>query len=238
MEERRKENNRMKEMIKIASYSLFFYFLFSFAQSVAQNNVWRDSLATLNSEIKKNPGSTDLRLKKAAVNIELNQWEYAVEEYGNVLRLEPKSLAALYFRAYAYMHLRQYAQAKADYETFLSVAPVHMEARLGLATVNEKMGRLTDATDELNRLVEMFPDSAMVWAARASFETTRQQYDMALYDWGEAISREPLNVDYVASQTDVLLALGRRDEARKQLEAAIDRGIPRGVLREWIARCK
>lgn len=218
--------------------SLFICCLISLAQGLAQNNMWRDSLAVLNRGINDNPRSTDLRLKKAAVNIELNQWSYAIEEYGNVLRLEPRNLAALYFRAYAYTHQRQYALAKADYETFLSVAPVHMEARLGLAMVNEKMGRVTDTMDELNRLVEMFPDSAVTWAARATFETTRKQYDMALYDWSEAISRAPQNADYVVSQADVLLTLGRRDEARKQLYAAVGRGIPRGVLHEWIAKCK
>lgn len=217
---------------------MFICLLLVVAEDVAQNTIWRDSLATLNSEIQRNPGSTDLRLKKAAVNIELNQWDYAVEEYGNVLRMEPKSLAARYFRAYAYTHLRQYALAKADYEAFLAVAPVHLEARLGLATVNGRMGRTTDAMDELNRIVEMFPDSAVAWAARATFETSRRQYDAALYDWEEAVKRAPQNVDYVASQTDLLIALGRHGEAREQLEAAIGRGIPRGVLNEWIARCK
>ena len=65
---------------------------------------WRDSLAVLNRLIEQQPSSTDLRLKKAAVNIELEQWEYAIEEYGNVLRLDSKNLAALYYRAYANTH--------------------------------------------------------------------------------------------------------------------------------------
>ena len=56
----------------------------SFAQTAQQ---WRDSLAVLNRMIELQPKSTDLRLRKAAVNIELNQWEYAVEEYGRVFCL-------------------------------------------------------------------------------------------------------------------------------------------------------
>ena len=49
--------------------------MMSGATATAQE--WRDSLATLNRQIENNPQSTDLRLRKAAVNIELGQWESA-----------------------------------------------------------------------------------------------------------------------------------------------------------------
>ena len=199
---------------------------------------WRDSLSVLNSAIRQQPASTDLRLKKAAVNIELNQWEYAVEEYGNVLSIEPQNLAALYYRAYANTHLRRYGSAKSDYEMFLRIAPVNMEARLGLARVCELMGRKTDAADEYNRLVQMFPDSAVCYASRAAYETTLQQYDAALYDWDEAIKRNPANVDYVATKADLLLRLGRKSDARDVLEKALQRGVPRGVLKTWLDKCR
>ena len=52
---------------------------------------WRDSLTVLNRMIDHRPHSTDLRLKKAAVNIQLGQWDYAVEEYGRVLAIDPDS---------------------------------------------------------------------------------------------------------------------------------------------------
>lgn len=199
---------------------------------------WRDSLATLNRLIAENPTSADLRLKKAAVNIELGQWDYAVEEYTRVLQSDARNLAALYFRAYANVNRQQYGQAKADYETFLSIAPLHMEARLGLATVCQRLGRVTDARDELNRLVEMFPDSAVAYAARASFETAQQQYDVAIFDWDAAISRSPHNADYVVSKVDALLAVGRKKEALQTLDDAQKRGIPRGLLRDWIDLCR
>ncbi len=194
---------------------------------------WRDSLAVLNRQIDEQPRSTDLRLRKAAVNIELGQWEYAVEEYGNVLRIDPENLAALYYRAYGNTHLRQYQLARNDYQTFLQLSPLHMEARLGLAMVNEKMGRRTDALDQYNQLVEMFRDSAVCYAARAAFEMTIDQTETALYDWGEAIRLEPRNADYVVTKVDLLMKLNRWKEAREELEKALQRGVPRGVLKEW-----
>lgn len=197
---------------------------------------WRDSLAVLNKQIRRFPNSTDLRLKKAAVNIELNQWDYAIEEYARVLSIDPKNLAALYYRAYAHSQLKHYDQAKYDYETFLSIVPRNFDAQIGLAMVKRKMGRKTDALEELNRLVEMYPDSALSYVARAGYEAELGQYEVSLYDWDEAIKRSPLNPDFVVSKVEVLLAQKRNAEAREELEKAVRRGIPRSSLNHWMNR--
>jgi len=40
------------------------------------------------------------------------------------------------------------------------------------------------------------------------------------------------------SKADLLLRLERRKEALEVLEKALQRGIPRGVLKEWIDKCQ
>jgi tetratricopeptide (TPR) repeat protein len=183
----------------------------------SQPTAWRDSLRTLNRQIDLSPRSTDLRLKKAAVNIELEQWEYAAEEYGRVLQLDPKNLAALYYRAYTYTHLNRPDLAQGDYETFLTIVPRHFEARLGMAMTKRSLGRQVETMDELNLLVQQFPDSAMAYAARANYETELKQYDAALYDWDEAIRLRPGMADFIASKAQVLRAMKRDDEAEAPL---------------------
>ncbi|MBR1932446.1 MAG: tetratricopeptide repeat protein [Prevotella sp.] len=212
--------------------------MISMATAAQTRQQWLDSLSVLNDSIRLFPRNTDLRLRKAAANIELEQWDYAVEEYGRVLQLEPNNLAALYYRAYANNSLRHYDLAKNDYETFLSIVPKHFEAQLGLAMVKRKLGRQLDTLDELNRLVQLFPDSALAYAARAGYETELKQYDVALFDWDEALRLQPLNPDFVVSKADILLTLRRNDEAWAVLSDAIQQGIPRSVLKPWIDRCK
>ena len=199
---------------------------------------WRDSVSTLITRIRLYPDSLDLRLRKAEGNINLQQWQYAVEEYGDVLHRDPDNLAALYFRAFCYTQLRQYGMAKADYDSFLALHPRHFEARLGLAHVLQKMGRQSDTLDELNHIVELFPDSADAYAARAAFETGQKHYETARYDWGEAVRLRPDNLGFTISMVDVLLRLNRRKEARQALDAAVGRGTPRGQLREWYDQCR
>ena len=138
---------------------------------------WRDSVSTLMEQIRLNPENTGLRLLKAEANINLQQWEYAVAEYGNVLRLDERNLAALFFRAFCHTQLRHYDLAKVDYESFIAIQPQHLEAHLGLAHTLQKLGRKADTMDELNRIVQLFPDSADAYAARAAYETEQKQYD-------------------------------------------------------------
>ena len=214
-------------------------FILSLSTAAAQSRQeWRDSLETLSASLKQDPDNIDLRLRKAEADIQLERWDYALAEYGRILRADEKNLAALYFRAYVHERQKHYDQAKVDYDAFIAIEPVHLEARLGLAHVLQKMGRKSDAMDELNRIVQMFPDSADAYAARAAYETEQQQYDVAVYDWSEAARIRPSNADYTVSKVDILLRLGRKREAREALDALVSRGTPRGVLKEWYDRTK
>lgn len=209
--------------------------LTSFSQTPKQ---WRDSVSVLIAQLDKQPNNIDLRLKKAEANINLSQYDYAADEYSKVLKQDERNLAALYFRAFCYTQLRQYSMAKADYDVFLAIQPEHLEAQLGLAHVLQLLNRRADAVDQLNRCVQMFPDSADAYAARAAYETGQEQYDVAIYDWDEAIRLNPKNADFVVSKVDILLNLGRKNEAREALDKAVKQGTPRAALKEWFDKCK
>lgn len=218
---------------------VFLFLLFSVSGLHAQTRQqWRDSLDVLNTRIRKDPNNLNLHLLKAEANINLEQWDYALAEYGKILHADEKNLAALYFRAYVHMQQQHYDLARVDYESFLLIEPQHFESRLGLAHVLQKLGRKTETMDELNRLVQMFPDSADAYAARAAYETELKQYDIALYDWDEAIRLKPQKSGYVVSKADILIKLYRMDEAKKELKSAIKRGVPHYALKEWIDKCK
>lgn len=215
---------------------LFILLYFLFCPLGAQN--WRDSLTVLNKQIATSPWSTDLHLRKAAVNLELKQWQYAVEEYALVLKREPNNPAALFYRAYANTHLRRFDLARNDLNDLLAYLPRHFEARLSLAVVLQQMGRKQEALDELNQTIQMHADSAVAYAARANLERQMKHDDAALYDWERAEQLDPKDPTFVVSHVDLLLVLERREEARRVLDAAVKRGIPKGMLLEWYDKCK
>ena len=201
--------------------------------SFSQSQNWRDSLNVLNKQIAQSAWSTDLHLRKAAVNMELKQWEYAVDEYALILQREPKNPAALFYRAYANTHLRRFDLSRNDLNDLLAIVPTHFEARLSLAVVLQQLGRKQDALDMLNQTIQLHQDSAVAYAARANLERQMKQDEVALYDWQRAEQLSPRDPTYVVSHVDLLLVLGRKREARRVLDAAVKRGIPRGMLAEW-----
>lgn len=197
----------------------------------AQN--WRDSLNAINKKIAATAWSTDLHLRKAAFNLELKQWQYAVDEYSLILQKERTNPAALFFRAYANGHLRRYELARKDYQDLLAIVPRHFEAGLSLAYVMQQQGKKTEALEQLNQVVEMHNDSAVAYVSRANLERELKLWDAALYDYQEASRLQPHDVNHVVAQVDLLLMLQRRKEARNILDDAVKRGIPRGLLQEW-----
>ena len=228
----------MDRRLYLKGLILFIAMSWQYTGQAQDNQRWRDSLTVLNKQIAISPWSTDLHLRKAAANLELQQWQYAVDEYALILQREPHNPAALFYRAYANTHLRRYDLARNDYNDLLVIVPTHFEARLSLAVVLQLMGRRQDALDQLNQTVEQHADSAVVYAARANLERDMKQDEAALYDWQQAERLSPRDPLYVVSHVDLLLVLERREEARRVLDAAVTRGIPRGMLLEWYDKCR
>lgn len=198
----------------------------------------RDSLKLAMEQLSYHPDSVDLRLRKAAWNMQLGEWQYAKDEYDWVINHHPDNLAARYYRAYANTQLRRYNFARLDYETVLRVVPGNFDARLGLALLNQKDHHYTEAMDGVNMLVSTYPDSATAWAARAGIEKERDMKELAVYDYGEALRRQPDNRDWLLARADLLIALRRYDEARKDLDRLIVLGVSRGQLRDMYRQAK
>lgn len=202
------------------------------AQAQEDRKALRDSLRQAMEQLSYHPDSVDLRLRKAAWNMQLGEWQYAKDEYDWVINRHPDHLAARYYRAYANTQLRRYNFARLDYENVLRVVPGNFDARLGLALLNQKDHHYTEAMDGVNMLVSSYPDSATAWAARAGIEKERDMKELAVYDYGEALRREPDNRDWLLARADLLIALRRYEEARKNLDRLVKLGVARGELRK------
>jgi len=207
----------------------------SFAQS---NQQLREELKAASDRLSYHPDSLNLRLEKAAINMQLEQWQYAKDEYDYVLRRDPNNLAALYYRAYANEKLNRYGFARLDYENLLRIIPTHFEARLGLALLNQKDRRLTEALDQINQLVESYPNKAIAYAARANMERDRKMYELAEYDYTQAMQLEPDNVDFLLNRADVRIRMQHFEEAKADLDLLVKKGTAKAALSEFYERLK
>lgn len=198
----------------------------------------KDSLQKASEALSFHPDSIPLRLNKAAWNIELEQWDYALNEYNYVLDKEPNNLTALYFRAYVNTRMRRYNFARLDYENLLKLRPGSFQAQLGLALLNQMDNRKREALDQISLVIDNFPDSASAWAARGGMEVENNQLESAAYDYGKALLLEPSNNDYRLARVDVYIKMRRFKDARADLDEMVRYGTPRAALREWYSKLR
>ena len=128
--------------------------------------------------------------------------------------------------------------ARLDYENLLKRVPGNFEAQLGLALLNEKDHHYTEAFNQINRLIDQFPNNPIAYAARAGIEKERKMYELAEYDYGEAIKRDITNIDYILNRSDVRYLLSDYVGAREDLDRVVNLGISRANLQKYYNRLK
>lgn len=211
---------------------------FSMVTFAQDNQALRDSLRFATEILAYHPDSIDLRLKKAAWNIQLEQWEYAKDDLDKVLFLNNTNIAGLYYRAFVNEKMKRYNFSRLDYQNLLVLVPGNFQAQLGLALLNEKDKHYTEAYDGLNSLIEQYPDSALAYAARGGVEKERGMLELAEYDYAEAVKRDKANIDYIVNHTDLLITLGRKADAIAELRRLQLLGIRPGQLNDFYMRIK
>lgn len=218
--------------------ALFFSILLPVNGFAQQREALRDSLKKATEALAYHPDSVDLRLKKAAWNLQLEQWQYAKDEYDRVLSKDQRNIAALYYRAFTNQKLGRYNFARLDYENLLQRVPGHFSALLGLALLNQKDNHHTEALNQINQLVSQHADSAVAYAARAGIEVEQGMLELGEYDYSEAIKRDRKNTDYLLNRAELRIRLGKTEKARDDLDRLVSLGVPRPALRNWYGRLK
>ena len=78
------------------------------------------------------------------------------------------------------------------------------------------------------------PQEASLYAARADVEKELKAYDLALLDMSEAIRLQPSQAQHYLIRAAIYVKLGRKKDARADLERAVELGVPRVSLKDFI----
>lgn len=219
-------------------YIITLFFVLCFCLCAKAQNAYRDSLRIAMEALAYHPDSITLRLNKAKWNMLLEEWGRAKNEYDYVLDRNKNNLTALFYRAYANERLNRYGFARLDYQTLLTVAPGNFEGLLGLALLNFKDMKYSDAFDQINQLVALHPDSAIAYAARGGMEKEKGMMELAEYDYAKACQLAPKHEDYLLNLVDIRLTLSHFVEAREELKMLERLGYSKNMLKDFYKRLK
>lgn len=107
------------------------------------------------------------------------------------------------------MQRREYKEARIDYNVVLEQDVKNKTARMGLAMLDEKEGRVQSAMDEMNRLVSDYPKDVSVLKMRANMEWEHGQLEAALFDLEEVLKLDSQDASSYVMKGDICLELKR-----------------------------
>ena len=201
------------------------YLLFRYLGQIGERQ-GRDqqALEYYTSGLNLNTQNVELRLDRAALLYRMGNESRALSDYNDVLDIEPENMEALQMRAHIYANQHDNKRARQDYETILRREPLNEQANIGLILLNDNDKRPNEAMEQINSLIAVYPQHAILYAIRGGMEQRRRQYELALRDLTRAIEMEPTNADFYVSRATLHIDMGRKKLARLDTQMAVKYG--------------
>ncbi|MDZ8050478.1 MAG: tetratricopeptide repeat protein [Aulosira sp. ZfuVER01] len=113
--------------------------------------------------------------------------EQAVEEATAAIRSNPDDVNAYIKRSRAYITLRDYQGALADYDQVVRLQPNDIESRLTRASFRRRLKNYQGAIQDYNQVLSLQPKNVNVYQLRAKMRDEMQDYKGAIADYNEII---------------------------------------------------
>jgi tetratricopeptide (TPR) repeat protein len=168
--------------------------------------------------------------QRAEAYAQLKQWDRAIEDYGQVIKLKPDDAEAWSQRAEAYAQLKQWEQAIASLRKALELDPkkatelvpksVMAHANLGKALRDQ--GKLEEAVASYRKAIELDPKRTWLHTDLGSALVKAKKLEEAIASFRKAIEVDPKYADAHAKLGLALKDQGKPEEAIVSLRKAIE----------------
>lgn len=199
------------------------WFLRSFARARLE-----DALADLDRAVELDPLRIRFLLERGRRRAEKDP-RLAIDDYATVLRIDPKNVEARAGRAEALILSNSLNAAAMFLEEALEIAPERTDLRLRLAEVHLLRAEPKRALETAGK-----DGSCRACLLRARAHARLGDLEPALTEANEALRVDAKSLEAKLVRGDLLLALGRAEDAVAQFTKAIERHSD--VPEAWIAR--
>jgi tetratricopeptide (TPR) repeat protein len=149
------------------------------------------------------------------------EYEKALAEYTQALRINPKSTLAFFSRGLVWQAKREYDQALADYTEVLRLDPTNALAFNNRGNTWRDKHELDKALDDLNEALRLAPRFALAFNNRGNVWYDKQEYDRALDDYTQALRLDPAYALALRNRGNVWCAKKEYDRALTDYTQAI-----------------
>ncbi len=161
-------------------------------------------------------------LTSAQTNLRAGKFAPAVDDYTQVLTLDPKNTMALLGRSFCYAGLSDFLHADADMATAASVMPAgSIDLFTAESSIYTQEKKFPKAVAALTQAIALAPKRVDLWISRGDSYAQENQYDAAYGDYTQAIILQPDSADAYFSRAILLNQQHRTEEAMSDISQAI-----------------
>lgn len=193
---------------------------FSCPSLTAAHGDVHESIVRLTQEIENHPDLAALRLERAGLYSQHEEFEKALEDLAGVSALEPGNEFALALRGEVFRRMGRLAEARSDQEVFLQKHPLHAQVHWDYCRTLADAGDTPAALRELDALISAAEHPSPDAVALRLGLTEALGSEQALEWLNRFLVKHPLPV-FQEHALRLETALGRTADAVKRLDGMI-----------------
>jgi tetratricopeptide (TPR) repeat protein len=138
------------------------------------------------------------------------QYDRAIQEYDQAIRLKPNYTAALYNRGLDYANQGQFDRAIGDLDQAIRLNPNDADAFLSRGSAYDSKTQYTRAIQDYDQAIRLKPGYALAFYDRGFSYFNNRQYDRAVQDFDQAIRFNSNDADALFARARAKQAMGDR----------------------------
>lgn len=146
-----------------------------------------------------------LSIKLGDECFEKEQYQAAINNYNQALKLNCKDAETYYKRGFAHYHLEDYDKAIADYAQAIQINPYYGKVYTKIALARYHLGDYEGAIADYTQAIKMNPNDAVAYRSRADLRYNLGDYQGAIEDYNQAIKINPNSSNLVNSKKAIEL---------------------------------
>jgi len=151
---------------------------------------------------------------RAAIYLNMGEYEKALLEFGKALELDPAYAPAYYDRGLAHAQTQQYAEALADFSRVIELNPQHADAYYNRGLVYARQNAFAEALADYDQALALHPADPLIYNSRGNVHYNTKDYAKAIADYDQAIQLD-------ATYADAYLNRGLAHAALEEYQRAI-----------------
>ncbi len=179
-----RKNTRKKVLFPIGIAFILFLAVLTWQQC----RYWKNSLDLVNHTLKVTKNNYQAYLIRGKVYYIIGQYQRAIEDCNEAIRLKPDFAAAYYNRGMAYDNLGQYQRAIADYNEVIRLNSDYANAYHNRGVAYAKLNQYKLAIEDFNEVITLQTNLPMAYQSRGFVYFNQGEIDLGCQDARKACS--------------------------------------------------